>query len=162
MSKQNFDEIAIDKFAYLVSNYGFRLSECNKEEWGYKIVFLNATTGVQIIYEFREAYIFVTLYKLVDGKLVENPRTIYDDTELHGFSLDDILSIRNPEAQMRPAYQYGADSEFYDENKGMSLYVSKFADNLKNYASDVLSGNFEIFKDLDAIVKKRAREARSM
>ncbi|EKS06466.1 hypothetical protein LEP1GSC071_1645 [Leptospira santarosai str. JET] len=37
------------------------------------------------------------------------------------------------------------------------MYVSDFAENLKNYASDVLTGNFEIFKKIDPIVKERAK-----
>jgi hypothetical protein len=38
----------------------------------------------------------------------------------------------------------------------MALYVSRFAKNLRDFASDVLSGDFSVFSVLEPIVKKRA------
>ncbi|MDY0091677.1 MAG: hypothetical protein RBT80_03160 [Candidatus Vecturithrix sp.] len=100
------------------------------------------------------------LYRLINGKLVENPSPITENSVLNAFCLDDIVTIRNPDATMKPAYCYGIESEFYNKEQGMTLYVSKFADNLKIYTADVLTGNFEIFTELDQIVKKRAKQTR--
>ena len=157
MNRKNFDQIVLEQFNFLINDYGFKLVKKREENWGYDIVFLSATTGVRIIYEIREAYIFIKLYRLVNGELVENPCPIIENSVLNVFSLGDIVTIRNPDATMKPAYQYGVDSEFYDEENGLTLYVSKFADNLKNYAEDVLTGNFGIFTELDTIVKERAK-----
>lgn len=156
MASKDFDVIVKEQFKFLESDFGFRLSKGEKEDWGYELIYLNKTTGVKITYEFREAYIFIMLYKLVDGSLIENPRSIRENTTLYGYGLDDIINLRNPQALIKPAYQYGDESEYYDKMKGLTLYVTAFANNLKEYAVDVLSGDFKIFNEVDRVVKKRS------
>lgn len=158
MANKDFDVITKEQFKFLESNFGFRLSKCDKEDWGYELIYLNKTTGVKITYEFREAYIFIMLYKLVNGNLQENPSSIQEDTILYSYGLDDIISLRNSQALIKPAYQYGEESEYYDKEKGLMLYVSAFAHNLKEYAADVLSGDFQIFNEVDRVVKERANK----
>ena len=152
-----FDIIAKEQFNFLESEYNFRLSKCDKKDWGYEIVYLNNTTGVKIIHEYRESYIFILLYRLVNEKLIEASGNIKEDTILHSYGLDDIVNLHNPSALISPTYEYPDASKFHDQHKGMSLYVSAFADNLKTYAKDVLIGNFEIFPELDKVVKERVR-----
>jgi hypothetical protein len=154
---KSFDKIVEKQFNFLGADYGFRLEHCKKVEGGYDILFLNDRCGVHITYEFREAYVFIALHKLQNGKFIDNPRPITAESVLTGFSLDDILFLKSPSAIVKPAYAYGADSEFYDKERGLTLYVSRFAENLKKYASDVLVGDFKIFEALEPIVKKRAQ-----
>ena len=156
MKTKPVDQLVKKEFDYLISDYGFALIECKETVGGYVWLFLNATTGVHISYEYKEAYFHLTLYKLKGGKLIKNPARISPNSTLTGFSLDDILSLRNSEARVMPAYQYGAESEFYTRDNGFRLYISRFADNLKRYASDVLVGDFRLFEKLDPIVKQRA------
>jgi len=155
MASKDFNLIAMKQFKFLEFDYGFQLVKSVKEDWGYELIYLNNTTGVKIIYEFREAYIFIILYKLVDGKLIENPKSIDENTVLYGFGLDDIIGLRFPQALIKPAYQYGEESKYYDKKKGLTLYVTAFSDNLKEYASDVLEGDFKIFHETQKIVKDR-------
>lgn len=156
MANKNFDQIAKEQFEFLELDFGFKLTKYQKKDWGYELIYLNKTTGVKITYEFQEAYIFIMLYQLISGNLIENPRNIKEDTILHGYGLDDIIIHRNPSALIQPAYQYGEQSEYYDKEKGLMLYVSAFANNLKEYASDVLAGDFKIFNKVDRAVKQRA------
>ncbi|MBI3143582.1 MAG: hypothetical protein HYZ16_12215 [Bacteroidetes bacterium] len=158
MAAKDFDIIAQEQFKFLESEYSFRLSKCEKEDWGYELIYLNDTTGVKITYEYREAYVFIMLYQLIDGELRENPRSIDNNTILHGYGLDDLISLRNPQALIKPAYNYGEQSKYYDEKNGLLLYVSEFAGNLKRYAKDVLKGDFTIFHELDKIVKERVKK----
>jgi len=58
---------------------------------------------------------------------------------------------------IKPAYAYGEKSEYYDEDKGLTLYTSAFANNLKKFGRKVLQGDFTIFSDADKLVKKRIR-----
>lgn len=160
MAGKDFDIIAQEQFKFLKSEYRFRLSKREKEDWGFELIYLNDTTGVKITYEYREAYIFIMLYKLVDGDLRENPRSIEENTILFGFGLDDIISLRDPQALIKPSYEYGEKYKYYDKDKGLFLYTSAFADNLKKYAKDVLDGDFTIFSDLDTIVKERVKKYR--
>jgi hypothetical protein len=155
MAQNTFDQIAKEQFAFLLSDYAFELAKCKEENWGYSLVYLNRSTGVEIVYEYREAYVFITLYRLVGRRLVRNPLNIADDAEIHGFALDDIIGLRNPSARMKPAYEYGEGSEYYDRETGMTLYVSRFAENLRKHAHDVLSGDFRVFSQLDRIVRER-------
>ncbi|GAK58229.1 hypothetical protein U27_05202 [Candidatus Vecturithrix granuli] len=160
MNMQNFAQIVLDQFKFLISDYGFKRSKKRKHPWGYEFIFVNNTTGIRITYEYRETFLFIRLYKLVNGELIENSYPIKNNTVLHSFYLDDIVSIRNPKAAMYPLSGYSDDSEFHNKEHGLSLYVSRFAENLKTYAEDVLTGNFELFTELDQIVKKRAKQAR--
>ncbi|MCB0531337.1 MAG: hypothetical protein KDD14_04000 [Saprospiraceae bacterium] len=157
MAAKDFIIIAKEQFSFLESEYNFRLSKCDKENWGYELIYLSDSTGVKIIYEYREAYIFIMLYKLIDGDIIENPRNIQDKTTLYGYELDDLIRLKNPQALIKPAYEYGEQSEYYDEKDGLALYVDAFSSNLRAYAKDILSGNFEIFPELEGIVKQRAR-----
>lgn len=158
MAAKDFDIIAQEQFKFLVSEYDFRLSKCEKEDWGYELIYLNDTTGVKITYEYREAYVFIMLYQLLDGEFQENPRNIEGNTILHGYGLDDLISLRNPQTLIKPAYDYGEQSKYYDEKNGLLLYVSEFAENLKKYAKDILKGDFTIFPELDKIVKERVKK----
>lgn len=157
MAERDFDIIAQEQFKFLELQFGFRLRESIKQPWGYELTFTNATTGIKLSYVFQEAYIFIMLYRLVHGVILENPRIIQDNTNLTGYGLDDILLIRNPEALIKPAYQYGDSSKYYNPENGLTLYVSEFAKNLKEYAQDVLCGDFSIFKTIEPIVKARAK-----
>ncbi|MBK8503664.1 MAG: hypothetical protein IPL46_16510 [Saprospiraceae bacterium] len=116
----------------LVFNY-------QKEDWGYELIYLNNTTGVKITYEFREAYIFIMLIKLVDGSLIENPRSIQENNVLYGYGLDDVIGLRNPQALIKPAYQYGEESEYYDKKKGLTLYVTG-----AKYSKSIYHGNKDL------------------
>jgi hypothetical protein len=156
MESKDFDELAKEQFKFLKLDFECILSECKKENWGYELIYLNKTTAVKIVYEFREAYIFINLYQLVNGNLIDNPSTITANTHLHGYSLDDIITHKNRSALIQPVYQYHETSEYYDSQTGLALYVSAFANNLKEYGADILLGNFKIFSQLDSVVKDRA------
>jgi hypothetical protein len=153
----SFKTIIENQFLFLVSDYNFHLIKSYSENWGCVSVYLNNVVGVKITYEYREAYLFIMLYKLIDGKLVENPIKINLNSDLNGYSLDDVIKLRNPADLVKPAYEYGSKSEFYDEKNGLTLFVSIFANNLKKYASDILHGDFSLFEKLDIIVKDRVK-----
>ncbi|CAG0960222.1 hypothetical protein BURK2_00693 [Burkholderiales bacterium] len=153
-----FETIVKSEFDFLATEFGFRLDHCKRTRGGVDVLYVNDTCGVRIDYEFREAYLFITIYKLLHGKFVDNPRPIKPDSILTGYSLDDVLLRRAPDAIVKPAYAYGADSEYYDKERGLSLYVAQFARNLKEHVADVLSGDFTVFSSLEATVKKRAQE----
>lgn len=157
MARKDFDNIVQEQFKFLKSEYGFRLLKCEKKDWGYELIYLNNTTGVKVTYEYQAAYIFIMLYQLENGELRENPRNIDDSTTLYGYGLDDLVGLRNSHALIKPAYEYGEQSKYYDKDNGLSLYVAAFANNLKTYGKDILSGDFTIFPELNKIVKGRIK-----
>ena len=48
--------------------------------------------------------------------------------------------------------------KYYDKQKGLTLYVTAFANNLKEHASDVLAGDFKIFDEAYRVVKERVNK----
>ena len=153
--RKDFKTILKDQFNYLITDFDFKLGSFNKIDGGFCADFLNNSCGVRIKYEFREAYVYITLHKIFHGRLAENIKPIIDESCLNAVALDDVIFLKNPEAIIKAAFAYGADSEFYDKERGLELYVARFADNLRNYAADVLNGNFEIFSSIYPIIKKR-------
>ena len=122
MENPNFDIIAKEKFKFLETDYNFKIKKCTLENWGYTIIYLNNFVGIEIVYEFREAYVFIMLYKLIDGKLVYNS---YSKGIINGCGLDDIILIKNPSALIKPTYEYGIDSIYYDKETGFAKYISE-------------------------------------
>lgn len=160
MKDKSFEKIVTNEFKFLESNFEFTLFKSREEDWGYEIVYLNKTTGIKITYENRESYLFILLYQLVDGKLIENPRNIREDTVLHGYALDDIVNLHDSSALIGPTYKHPIDSKYHDKEHGMSYYAYAYANNLETYAKDVLKGDFTIFRELDRVVKERVRKYR--
>lgn len=161
MIHKKVDEVIKTQFEFLKADFGFELSKSRKESWGYEFIYLNETTGVQLIHELREAYLYISLYKLDNGAFQENPKNITVDSTLFGYTFDDLVLLRNPKALIKPAYEYGVGSKYYDPESGLTLYISEFSSNMKEYASDLLQGNFDVFDQLDLIVKERVSKSRT-
>ena len=73
-----------------------KLIKCFNSKSDCELIYINKVTGVKIRYEYREGYIFIMLYKLVNGELIENPFNIKSDTRLYGYGLDDLTRIIQP------------------------------------------------------------------
>ena len=139
-----------EAFNYLFTDYDFSVISNANENWGYSLVAANLTTGIEIICEYREAFIQVILFRLVDGEIVNNINSaIKNNDPILGHGLGWIIKLRNPEAQIKSAYEYETN---------ISNYTTMVAEKLKAYASDVLSGDFSIFSDLDTIVKENYKK----
>lgn len=147
-----------EEFEFLIKEFKFHIIKEVQDKFCYEIIYLNRTTGVKILYEYRESYIFIMLYRLENGKLVLNPLIIDINSILYGYSLDDIVNLYNPADLIKPSYEYREESIFFDKKVGFRLYVRQFAKNLKIYSKDVLLGNFSIFENLEMTVKNRIRE----
>lgn len=155
MNKNSYSDLFKNAFLFLIEDYQFSIIDQSDEEWGHKMVLKNSSTGIEVTYEIREAYVNIMLYRLIDGEILENTsRAIRNNDSINGFNLDYFVKVRNPNDLIRPAYEYGEYSEFYEGNHGLSKYVSKFADNLKNHAEDILIGDFKVFTQLDKVVKE--------
>lgn len=144
-----------EEFKFLISKYNFYIQSEYQDKNNYEIIYINSTTGVHILYEYKESYIFITLYRLEKGILIKNPLNIKKNSILFGYGLDDIIYLLNPDAIIKPSYKYDESSVFFNQKIGFRLYLHCFADNLNKYANNILLGDFSIFKELDQIVKNR-------
>lgn len=157
MNNDNLFKITQNIFSFLEDDYGCELKKSVKEGWGFEVLYSNLTTGIKVQCEYREACLFIYLYKLIDGELIENPRNIRFDSELTGFDLNDVISLNNSSNIIKPFYsefELNQDSETLIKLKTFR-YILLFAESLYTYANEILRGDFKIFSKLDKIVKNR-------
>lgn len=154
----DFSECVKTHFHFLETKYDCKLQSSNTEDWGGEVVYLNQTTGIKLLYEFSSAFIFVFIYRLVNGKMVDNPRPVTEDSIIYCFDFNDAL----PESEkMKPAYEYDVSSDYFDDVNGISNYTRDFASRLETYGDDVLSGDFSILSKMERIIKERASCSRT-
>jgi len=145
-----FYQVCHDKFHFLVTEVACR-SVVKKERSGVcRVIYRNGTTAVEIGFEWREQYIYVELYRLVDGKMKENPIMIREDSDLTVFNLDDLLAIRAPKLECRSNSPGRPLS-----NTDIEQILTDRALALHKYGRDVLQGDFRVFRQLERVVKSR-------
>ncbi len=155
MKKKELEQVFEQAFCFLKSEYGFNTILSKREDGGYYFTAINSTTGIEIIYEFKEAFIKIVIYKLINGEIVKNiTNAVKNNEPITGFSLEWILALKNPKAQIKPAYEYGIGSKYYEKGNGLKNYVLIVAERLEEYASDILKGDFSVFSTLDIMVKE--------
>jgi hypothetical protein len=139
-------------FMHLLDEYGLSILKERKEDWGYILEGKNSTTGIRVVYEFKEAHVKIMLYRLVDGKIVDN--TIYalqNDEKISGFSLEHIVALLNPKDAQ--SIVFPADN-MVDEQDDLQNYLFELNTKIRKYAANILLGDFSLFDELDKQVKK--------
>lgn len=141
-------------FQFLVGDYGFTFVSLNEEDWGFEFLYKTNNVGVALTFEHRDFYLFVKLCRLQNGDFPPEPGEITSNTSLECFDLDDLVLLRSKHSLI-PPHQLDTklDASF------LKSIVRNQSENLKNFANDVLKGNFSIFPELDKIVKERAKKA---
>ncbi|MGO8673801.1 MAG: hypothetical protein ACLQVD_20880 [Capsulimonadaceae bacterium] len=134
------------KFQFLTSEYGIRRSKTLYSGLS-KVTYKNTFVAVVINLEWREQNIYVEIYRVIDGKL---------DLDAGGklgtnFTLNSLLAVRKKDyvraTRLRPVAFDGDDVE---------VTLTRMADDLKEYAADVLRGDFSVAQAvLDYIAKHR-------
>lgn len=148
---KTFENCCDQLFSFLVDNYGYRKEIVKKDTFDYYITYKNNTTAVRISYEPREGGIFVMLSRLIDGKMPEYPIFIHDDTIINSFYIDDIVKIKTTSTTIQHK-----NMTMLDEEECISI-LSEYAKTLKQYGSDILTGDFGLFEELNKLVKNRAK-----
>lgn len=154
VSNKQFLETCIRHFLFLSSDYGLD-QVCEKsEDWGFRIVYNNQVVAVDLTFELRDFYLFVKIVRLQNGNFPPSLGEIRPHTILDSFDLDDIVGLRSPESLV-PSHTGSTvfNLALFDQ------IVTRQAENLKVFASDLLRGDFSIFIELDQVVKERARKA---
>jgi DNA replication initiation complex subunit (GINS family) len=154
-NKSRFLELCGDHFSFLRNNFAFGEEKSQQYSWGEKFSMKNETTGVIVTQEFQECNVLARVYKLVEGAFIESQGEITPETQLFSFDLADIVMLRAPEKVMTAT----TSEEKKTQRPPLDLLVAQQAYDLQNYASDLLLGDFSLFRELDRVVKERAREA---
>jgi hypothetical protein len=152
MRKNELRETFITSFDFLWNSYGFVIKKDKKEDWGYTLEAVNKVAGIKVVYEYREAFVNVILYKLINGEIIENTnKAILNNEKINGFSIDYIIKLLNPDDLEKPYYP--KESEV-DEKNDLKFYVLKVAEKVKKYGTEILMGDFTLFDKLDTMVKE--------
>lgn len=149
MQPEEFFQICITKFDFLINLFDFHIIKKNIGSSGWEILMANNTTGIKILLEFREMYIFISICQLVNGCFVFSAGEMKPTTKLYCYDLEDLVNLRSSELQ---------ESDIPNSNF-IEYLLERHAKNLKEFAGDILLGNFTVFSDLEKIVKCRARAA---
>lgn len=138
-----------DKFAFLKQKYEFREVSNVIDKYQCIIKMQNDTTGISINYERREDDIIVYLYRLIDGAMIDDKIPISADIPLNCIDLRYVVMLKK-----------GESITDYDWKEGKSYddLIQNIIYDLKNYAEDILKGNFDVFSKVDAMAKKRRLE----
>lgn len=148
----SFVEKIQECFSFLESDLDFRVVSSHSSNFDAEVVYMNETTGVKVIYEVRAAFVFVFICQLDDGRWVDNPQPLESDSRITCFDFNDAL----PENEkMKPAYEYGADSIYYDEKLGLVAFMKAFARRLERHGNAVLKGDFSLLSVIEKIIKER-------
>ena len=150
-----FVAVARNAFGFLETERGFTLTDSVEGTWGGSLTYVNLEKGVAVKpqYEFSAAFVFLFIYKLENGKIVENEYPIVDCAKINSIDFNDVLPV---EKKMRAAYDYANHSEYFDEKYGLRNFVRDFSVRLHDYGSDLLQGDFTAFERVGAIIKSRA------
>lgn len=151
-----FSEIAGEEFKFLEQDFGYEVVEAKDKSDGGVVKFINrdAGIGVKLLYEFASAFVFVFIYRLVDGDFRDNPLPIGNDTDINCFDFNDCLE---GESKMKPAYEYGEHSNYYDSQDGLRNFTKEFAKRLRSEGQAILKGDLTILPAMASIIKRRAQ-----
>jgi len=137
-------------FSFLQEEYGFQPGSSVIDKEFCIIKMQNNTTGIALYYERRESNVFVYLYRLIDGKMVEDKNPVSSDLPLNSIDLQFII-------QLREGANYICKIQS-QSSKSLDELMQDIAADLKKYADDILKGDFEVFSEVDSIAKKRRLE----
>jgi len=156
----NFVTIAKDEFAFLRSNFDYEIVAEEDDRNGGYVSFVNPDVGVgvKVQYDIPSAFVFVFVYRLVDGEMRENPLPISGDSEISCFDFNDYLE---PAQKMKPAFDYGEDSPYYDPQNGLRNFTKEFADRLRSHGEQILRGDLSILPKMENVIKRRADDLRT-
>lgn len=151
-----FSEIAQGEFQFLEREFGYEVVEAKEKSDGGVVKYINRDNGVgvKLLYEFASAFVFVFIYRLVDGDFCDNPLPIGDDTDINCFDFNDCLE---GDLKMKPAYEYGEDSDYYDPQDGLRNFTREFANRLRSEGQAILKGDLTILPAMASIIKRRAQ-----
>ena len=149
-----FFKLSVEKFGFLVDEFGFRRGPKKSQGGLYRVLYESEETAVEIGLEWKEQYVYVELFRLINGRIKENPIVIKPKTELTVHNLEDLIEVRAPKMMLGPEY-FGKPITV----ESLEHVLSHYASALKELGGDVLQGDFTVFHALESIVKARISPA---
>lgn len=135
---EQFKQSTTDAFGFLIAEYGCTGPYVEESATWRVVAYKNATTGVEVVLDARANGIFVYLSRLVNDKIPH-----HFDAPTDRFLLDSIIALRSPLAEVQNRHSGG-----WLTSQDVKRAVAQYAAALRQYADDVLRGNFTVFDQL--------------
>jgi hypothetical protein len=149
MKRPLFYDICLEELKFLEEEYGLDTVKYQRLGGEESVFFRNDLVGVKVINDARNDQIYILLMRLQKGKQPPYPLFITNSTKLDLFYLNDLINLRAGQA---PEYKV-----IRGDRKELERIMKKVTTDLKKYGGDVLMGNFVVFRQLERVVKKRAK-----
>ena len=151
---QSLPETIESAMSPLAIQFGLRVVRRENSRNYAAVLYANATTGLKVAVDWTELRPFLTIYALENGEIVQEVPTVSMGADRSkAFDVDDLLLIRPiPNSPVGKMLSGGDD-------QAVIRLLEQYASALSAQASDIMSGNFDIFQRLDENVRARAREA---
>jgi hypothetical protein len=143
-----FRAVCLQEFAYL-HEFGFALNEAEIDDYGCRVSYKNATTGLRA--DLERSMISVDCYKLIDGNFPKYPIFFNPSDDFLVFDVNDLFILRL-------ARKVEQDPERMYEIPYMEGKVKEFSNLLRECAGDIFAGDFAILPKIKERVVRRAKE----
>ncbi|MEO8397976.1 MAG: hypothetical protein ABI700_33590 [Chloroflexota bacterium] len=136
----------------LATQFGLRVLRRDNSRNYAAVLYANATTGLKVAVDLTELRPFLTIYELENGALLQEVPSVSTGTDRSkAFDVDDLLLVRPVDNSPVGKMFSGEDDQT------VPRLLSEYMSALSSQASDVMSGNFDVFQRLDENVRARAR-----
>lgn len=156
-----FERLVFEVFDFLSTDYNFKALKTEKDGYGCRVTLNNDTTGIQINYEPGSLRIWVLLQRLVNHQLPEYQLTPVPGYPSDYFYLEDIIVAKDSRMGrsdlLAEAGRIGMNTPITEEYLREKLHA--LADCVKQYAREVLVGDFSIFEGAQKILDVRVQQA---
>ena len=152
--KENiFFTMCRDYFKFLEDDFGCEVSY-KESVYGTIVTYKNNTTAIDVNFQPREAgIVYIWLMRLIDGKIPSHPIKIRQADRLDIFDLEDLLSIKMPSLKIERPTSKELAKPFSE--KIFEKTIKQLSNALREYGHDILKGNFDVFSELENVVKER-------
>lgn len=141
-------------FRFLETEFEFRHTYASEDELRVDYKRTQKSVGIRVEWCHRSQYLFLHIYRLVNGEMLDNDEPINGKTLMHSIEFTDALERSQ---RMMPGYKYDETSSYFDEVNGFENYFMEFAIRLQQFGTDFLDGDFSRFPQIVRKIKRRAR-----
>jgi hypothetical protein len=144
-----FERECRKRFKFLEEEFNFKPPKRQRTSVFCSLIYQNEMTAVEASLEPMDGGVFVLVSRLVNGEIPEYPIFVTRKMTLHSYYLDDLVSLKQPDAAKRQASMYPASGV------KIAKCVAQSASQLREFGSNILRGDFSVFSQLEEMVKAR-------
>jgi hypothetical protein len=150
-TRDAFEELCSKHLDFLFNELAFKVISVEKDNYGCFITYRNDTTALKAGLCPLDGRISFDIYRLIDGEIPKYPLFFDPRAELLVFNLD-MLTI------LKTGKYVEHNRKHLFNKRDIERIVKEYAVLLKQYAFDVLRGDFSVLPEIKTIIARRAKE----